>query len=320
VSWWPGDGNANDTLDGNDGTLQLGATFAAGMVGQAFSFDGIDDFVHVPNSPSLTTAGAYTIEFWFNPNVAITPSTSTSPGFFSKGTFDSINLANNDGRLEVRGPFPRPNSTTNTWLAGTWYHLAVTFDAVSYRIYVNGMLEGGIASIHSILNSLNDVALGTVPGFPPAIVTFNGLVDEVSLYNRALTLSETRAIYNAGSAGKCKGVSVEIDIKPGSFPNSINCQNRNGVVPVAVYTTSTFDATTVDPLTVRFGRTGTEAAEAHTRGHIEDVDGDGDLDLVLHFRFGETGIRCGDTQAMLTGKTFTGQSITGTDSIRTIGG
>jgi len=83
------------------------------------------------------------------------------------------------------------------------------------------------------------------------------------------------------------GVRVVIDIHPGSFPNSVNPRNR-GVIPVAILTTSTaqgepldFDATTVDPLSVTFGPDG--ATEAHERGHIEDVDGDGDVDLVLHF-------------------------------------
>jgi hypothetical protein len=52
------------------------------------------------------------------------------------------------------------------------------------------------------------------------------------------------------------------------------------VIPIAILTTDTFDATTVDPLSVRFGRNG--ARESHGRSHIEDVDGDGDLDLVLH--------------------------------------
>src|SRR5438105_9651082 len=51
VSWWPGDGDANDIQGNNDGTLQNGATFAAGLVGQAFSFDGVNDYVEVQNSP-----------------------------------------------------------------------------------------------------------------------------------------------------------------------------------------------------------------------------------------------------------------------------
>jgi TolB protein len=111
-------------------------------------------------------------------------------------------------------------------------------------------------------------------------------------------------------------ISVEIDIKPGSFPNSINPRSQ-GVIPVAILTTSAFDATMVDALSVKFGPAG--ATESHGRSHIEDIDSDGDLDLVLHFRTQATGIQCGDTSASLTGKTISGTAIQGADSIRTVG-
>lgn len=90
-----------------------------------------------------------------------------------------------------------------------------------------------------------------------------------------------------------------------------------GVIPVAILTTDDFDATTVDPLSVEFGPAG--AIEAHGTGHIEDADGDGDLDLVLHFKTQEGGIQCGDTEASLTGETFGGQAIEGSDSVKTVG-
>lgn len=111
-------------------------------------------------------------------------------------------------------------------------------------------------------------------------------------------------------------VQVAIDIKPGSDPNSINPRSK-GVIPVAILTTATFDATTVDPATVRFGRTGTEAAPVQSA--LEDVDGDGDTDLILHFNTQAAGIVCGDTSASLTGETFDGQMIEGSDSINTAG-
>ena len=111
-------------------------------------------------------------------------------------------------------------------------------------------------------------------------------------------------------------IPVAIDIKPGSFPNSINPRSR-GSIPVAILTTNTLDATTVDPTTVRFGRTGTEAAPVQFA--LEDVDGDGDTDMILHFNTQDTGIVCGDTSASLTGETFGGQAIQGTDSIKTVG-
>jgi putative serine esterase DUF676 len=109
---------------------------------------------------------------------------------------------------------------------------------------------------------------------------------------------------------------VDIDIKPGSDPNSINPKSK-GVIPVAILSTDTIDATTVNPLSVFFGPNG--ATEAHGKGHIEDVDGDGHDDLVLHFRTQETGIACSNTSASLTGETFDGLPIEGSNSIRTVG-
>jgi hypothetical protein len=105
-----------------------------------------------------------------------------------------------------------------------------------------------------------------------------------------------------------------IDIKPGSFPNSINPRSR-GVVPVAILTTDFLDATAVDPVTVFFG----PAGAASLRWALEDIDGDGDTDMILHFKTQETGIVCGDTSASLTGETFGGQAVTGSDSIKTAG-
>lgn len=67
VSWWPGDGNATDIMDGNDGTLQNGATFGTGMVDQAFSFDGFDDFVEIANTATMDVGtGDFTIDLWIN--------------------------------------------------------------------------------------------------------------------------------------------------------------------------------------------------------------------------------------------------------------
>jgi hypothetical protein len=145
--------------------------------------------------------------------------------------------------------------------------------------------------------------------FDPRTFPFNGFIDEVRISNIARSADEIKA-------AACLIAEVSIDIKPGSDPNSIN-PNSKGVIPVAILTTPAFDATTVDPLSVKFGPAG--ATETHGKGHIEDVDGDGDPDLVLHFNTQQTGIQCGDTSASLTGKTFGGQAITGTDAIQTVG-
>jgi hypothetical protein len=110
-------------------------------------------------------------------------------------------------------------------------------------------------------------------------------------------------------------ITIEIDIKPDGNPNSINLRSRSDI-PVAILTTEDFDATTVDPLSIWFGPEG--AVEAHEKGHIEDADGDGDLDLVLHFRIQETGIACEDIEAGLTGVTFDEQEIEGYDFVNIV--
>jgi hypothetical protein len=116
--------------------------------------------------------------------------------------------------------------------------------------------------------------------------------------------------------GRGNGIfPVDLDIKPGSDPNAINIDD-NGLIPVAILTTEDFDALTVDAASVRFGPD--EAEKSHKRAHVEDVDGDGDLDLLLHFRTLDTGIAPGDTEACVIGETLDGTPFEGCDLVRTV--
>jgi hypothetical protein len=110
--------------------------------------------------------------------------------------------------------------------------------------------------------------------------------------------------------------SIAIDIKPGSFPNSVNPHSR-GAVPVAILGSNTFDVADVDVTTLAFGPNG--ASIAHLNGHLEDTNFDGVMDLVVHFETRDTGIVCNDESATLTGETLDGQPFEGSDSIRTVG-
>ena len=112
------------------------------------------------------------------------------------------------------------------------------------------------------------------------------------------------------------GIEVDIDIKPGSFPNSINLKSK-GVIPVAILGSAIFDVTDVDVTTLVFAG----ASPAHDLNdplvyadHLQDVNGDGFMDLVCHFRTQDTDIAPGDTEATLTSDT-----ITGTDSVNIVG-
>jgi hypothetical protein len=110
-------------------------------------------------------------------------------------------------------------------------------------------------------------------------------------------------------------IDLEIDIKPGSNPNPINAFSQ-GVIPVAILTTENFDALAVDDDTVGFGPG--DAEKKHKQAHVEDVDEDGDLDLMLHFPTRDTGIALGDTEACLIGSTYDGMPLEGCDSVRTV--
>src|SRR3989338_305175 len=208
VSWWPGEGNADDIVNGNDGALQNGVTFAPGMVGQAFSFDGVDDFVSVPDSANQKPA-VLTVATWFNlPR-------HTQPGAYglmvSKygGSYNGWMLhmeasASCGPAFEIVGQ-PSRQAYVCSNVPGplnNWVHVAGTYDGTTVSIYVNGVLKGsgtlgGGYTPTSTLLTMGKASWGNI-GYNA------GLLDDVQLFNRALSASEIQAIYNAGSAGMCK--------------------------------------------------------------------------------------------------------------------
>jgi DNA-binding beta-propeller fold protein YncE len=118
-----------------------------------------------------------------------------------------------------------------------------------------------------------------------------------------------------GTVAQPGALTVLLDVRPGSAENPINPKS-NGVISVAVLSTNSFDASTIDQASLRFGP-GQALAEGN--GHLEDVNGDGQLDLVLHFRTQDSGIQCGDTSVSITGQTVDVTPIQGFDSITTVG-
>jgi hypothetical protein len=336
VGWWPGDGTADDLAGGLDAALGGGATFAPGKVGQAFSLDGVDAWVDAGNAPALHVSGGdFTVEGWVLFNALSHPpgaNVGAPPGDVSILDKMSTLGVNQDGWRLLKQADNRfwfclggvtgnrcidPRFTlfsTTVAATGTWYHVAAVRSATAFSLYVNGELQDSRSPVPSFL----DTGSGTLRLGANAIegAHLNGLLDEVAIYRRALSATEIQGIFLAGGRGKCKATTVLIDVKPGTFPNTVNPASK-GVIPVAIRTTDTFDAFTVNPSTVRFGLTGTEAIPKHLG--VEDVGRDGTLDLIFHFETEDTGIVCGTTSVALTGQTWTGQAFRGFDSVQTVG-
>lgn len=114
-------------------------------------------------------------------------------------------------------------------------------------------------------------------------------------------------------------LSVTIDIKPGSYPNSINLSSA-GVIPVAIFSTSTFDARTIDPDTLFLAgaSVGMMGKSGKLLCNVQDVNGDGLPDLVCQFETAQLLLQPGDTVAVLVGKTLSGVAIRGQDTVRIV--
>ncbi len=234
VSWWPGDGNANDIQGGNDGSLQNGATFAAGKVGQSFSFNGTDAYVRIPDNANLYPgSGPFTVDAWIK-----TTQMSSGNAFVlahyecanncPTGGANSVYLMDVNGEGKLNG-FLRDSAGTSQGITGAtvvadgvYHHIALVRDTtgLQMQLYVDGVVDASAPL--TVTGTIKDddgepdpFTIGALiqGGTNQPTALFLGEVDEVEYFNRALTASEIQAIVNADSAGKCKPLMVTVDSK-----------------------------------------------------------------------------------------------------------
>jgi len=216
VSWWPGETGAQDIADGNSGTLVNGATTAPGKVGQALSFDGVDDRVLVAFNSNMNPTGPFTADLWLKAS----PQQFSGDGIFmlvdkSHGWVDStgwgISGFISDGTLSFffgeGGGGPPANfvgaSTGVSVLDDQWHHFAGVYTGSTIEVYLDGVLRQSTPYSGPPVNNNRDLYMGASWGAGTPTRHFHGLVDELEYYNRALSVSEIQGIYNAGALGKC---------------------------------------------------------------------------------------------------------------------
>ena len=178
--------------NGNDGTIH-GAVATAGKIGQALSFDGTDDYVDCGSGYSLDITDALTIEAWVKFVDLVGWKTlihgTTTGGWgaaywFSFGPGKQIRL-NLEGTTDVRDDY-----TFSEAAVDTWYHLVGTYDGANGRIYIDGTEKHSWETTGSIsITNINGALIGKTGN---NAYYFNGLIDEVRIYNRALTAAEIK--------------------------------------------------------------------------------------------------------------------------------
>ncbi len=201
VGEWHFDGNAQDSSgNGNHGTIS-GATFVTGISGQALSFDGVNDYVTSGNGSSLNFgAGYFSLSAWIkttamgNADNEVVIYFSGSNGYYYFGIHPGNPNPNGASFIINDGSTQDASYGTTNLFDGKWHNIVFTRDATSLKVFTDGIQEGSQPS-----RGLN-VGTGTTTISNKEGSWFNGIIDEVRIYNRALTASEIQANYNALTA------------------------------------------------------------------------------------------------------------------------
>lgn len=222
LSWWPGDGNASDIVGSNPGTL-TGVGFVSGKVGQAFSFDG-NDFIDFGDVLDFERTNPLTFDFWIKQeptvsefNFVIAKQDNYNAAGSNNGQGYLIGTSGGTGKVHFALINNQIGGSSN-WLGvtgssnvrdGIFHHVAVTYDGLSSASGVGIYVDGEAETLEVLSDTLSSTTV-TAESFRfgaregATFSLFQGVLDEVEVYNRALSGAEIKSIYDAGSLGKAK--------------------------------------------------------------------------------------------------------------------
>ena len=210
IGWWTGDGNTVDIAGSNSGTLQSGATYGNGEVAQAFSFGGNGASVWVNSTVYSPTAG--TLMFWFLAN-GVGPEFLTGGFAGGQNRAPGFSLDSGDNLdWEFANLHAQPVGQVDP---NQWNHAALTYSTAnaetSVNVYLNGVLVAD--ALTDANTSWNPrVAFGAYLGIQEP--SFTGSLDEIAIFNQALSATQIQQVYNAFSAGMCKPTLQSITVNP----------------------------------------------------------------------------------------------------------
>lgn len=195
-------------------------TFAAGKVGQAFRFDGVDDKIMIANEAAFDFTTQVSTDAWvFISSGDGNYQSVVNKGYYSGGPFELRMTREVDpfpallGCLGEHVIFFAVTTTNGLQNAGAcitkgvWHHVAGIYDGTAVRVYLDGQIAlspngtpGEVAHSGTLIQNNLSISIGWNGAFGEV---WSGLIDEVEIFNRALDATEIQALFNAGSAGKC---------------------------------------------------------------------------------------------------------------------
>lgn len=196
---------------GNNGTIS-GASWVAGLYGQALSFDGNNDWVTVSDSNSLDLTSGMTLEAWVRPTVLNDWTTivmKERPGGLVYSLYASDGAASPSAAYFFDGGSDERVIGLSVLPLNVWTHLAGTYDGSMLRLYVNGTEVSSFFTSGNISVSSGALRIG---GNSIWGEHFQGLIDEVRIYNRPLNLAEIRSDLSTPIGGTLETVSPTVSV------------------------------------------------------------------------------------------------------------
>jgi hypothetical protein len=330
VAYYPFDGDAKDYSGNNlHGVESGGVEYQKGVCGKAVVFDGVDDYIQCFHAEKLNISGpksTWSIACWLNtpedPSAYFLTKNNSSTDGWNAGVTKNGKII---GRLNMgRNTYSFNVGTNNAYLDDReWHFVYIEWDAAaaigmtSIKIFVDGILtdthiicSGCWYESGMDYNNLGDLLIGknANQNYP---LFYKGLVDELRIYNRSLAVDEIQALYQMNC-----DIEVEIDIRPGGYPNTINL-GSNGGVPVAIFGSADFDVTTIDPLTITLAGAPVRIKKKGTPHYsLEDINSDGFMDMMVHIDTQALQLSEADTIAALEGQTHEKAQFRGEDTVR----
>ena len=207
ISFWTLDGSdvegqkAKDIFGGNDGTIKGDPQIVVGKIGEAMEFDKDSDYIDCGDDPSLDITDAITIEAWIKPNSLRQTGGTNRNYVVGKPNAFGFGVGGNGG-VDDEIHFVLPGlwdafASASDIQVGAWTHVAVTYDKVNVKFYKNGVLNSSVAHIDPIATSDQALTIGHILQWDPAPI--KGSIDEVRIYNRALSENEIAQNFDATS-------------------------------------------------------------------------------------------------------------------------